>query len=317
MRFAVLFLYALGVGWRLGRAGRVRILVAESPYEAMSCLILKRLLGWFGHPVAFVTEAHGDWLNAPFLYNRLPMAFAVRPILKTWSGFVLRRSDVIRTISRFLEKQIESIAPGVPRVVFPTHTDFELYTDATRSEPVGDRVVSVGALYPVKGFTYLIRAWKTVVAVRPDARLALVGAGPLRPSLEREAVELGVRDRLEFRGSLPPSQVRRELLSARLMVLPSLSEGLGRVLIEAAACGLPVVATRVGGIPELVDDQTGFLVPARDSEAIAEKVIWLLEHPERGEAMEACGRRKMQGVYSTERYVESYRGLFRRALEGT
>ena len=315
VRFTLLFFYALIVGWRLGWSGRVQILIGESPYEALVCLILKQLLGLTGRQVSLVTEVHGDWMSAPFLYHRVPMASLLRLIMRVWSGFVLRRSDVIRTVSRFLENQVEAIAPAVPRCVFPAYTDFELYFNAARPERRGERIVSVGALYPVKGFTYLIRALKKVVAVRPNVRLSLVGVGPLSQSLKQEVEELGIRERVDFQGWLPPAQVKKELLSSQLMVLPSLSEGLGRVLIEAMACGLPIVATNIGGIPELVHKDVGFLVPSRDSAALAEKMIWLLEHPERAEAMGATGRRNVQRTYSTDRYVDSYRSLFRLALE--
>ena len=94
-------------------------------------------------------------------------------------------------------------------------------------------------------------------------------------------------------------------------MLPSLSEGLGRVVWEAMASGLPVVASNVGGIPELVENgKTGFLVPPGDEEAFAKRILWLFENPAEALQMGARGRRAAKKLYSTEGYVEGYRALF-------
>ena len=182
-------------------------------------------------------------------------------------------------------------------------------TEPSRSD---GRVLSVGALYPVKGFDTLIRAMKQVTSKRPEATLHLAGDGPMKRALREHAAHLGVEASLSLLGSLSPTDLLREYRSARLFVLPSLSEGLGRVVWEAMACGLPVVASDVGGIPELVEnEQTGFLVPPGDEDAVAERILWLFEHPTEAEAMGARGKQSAKNLYSTESYVEGYRALFR------
>lgn len=139
-------------------------------------------------------------------------------------------------------------------------------------------LVGVGRLEPVKGFQSLVKALPLILSVVPSARLLLVGEGSLRPVLEADARTLGVADRVGIVGVR--SDVAAFLAAADLVVVPSLNEGMGRVLVEAMALGRPVVATRVGGIPAVVaDGETGALVPPDDPPALALAVSELLKDP--------------------------------------
>jgi glycosyltransferase involved in cell wall biosynthesis len=324
IRFLALVIVSFAIGLRLLMAKRLSVVVSQSPYEAVVGVMLGAIARLLRRPVLVVTEVHGDWVEALFLYRKLPASGVVRPVLRAWARFTLRRSDRLRTISSFLAEKVREEAPDAPVHVFPTYTDFErfLADEPNRDgheererqrarERAPDRILSAGALYPVKGFSHLLRAIRRVARTRPGVRLEIAGHGPLRERLEREAKELGITDNVRFHGALSPDELRERYRRALVFVLSSLSEGLGRVIWEAMASSLPVVASNVGGVPDLVEHgRTGFLVEPGDEEAMAERILWLLENPEEASRMGRAGRAEARNWFSTERYVEGYRELF-------
>ena len=144
------------------------------------------------------------------------------------------------------------------------------YSNETNVRRKDRQIVSVGRLVPIKGLSYLIRA---MVHVK-DGSLVIIGDGPERRKLELLSRHLELSDRVFFTGWIGErSTILKYLRQATVFVLPSLSEGRPRVLIEAMACGLPVIATNVGGVPEVVvDGVNGFLVPPRDEKALAKAI---------------------------------------------
>lgn len=128
-------------------------------------------------------------------------------------------------------------------------------------------VVYVGRLVPEKGLRELLEATAALAASRPRLQLALVGDGPMRAELDARVA--AAPHRLHLPGAQDAQAVARWMAAADLVTLPSYSEGHPNVLVEALACGRPVVATPVGGIPEVVDTASGLLVPARDAAALA------------------------------------------------
>ena len=143
----------------------------------------------------------------------------------------------------------------------------------------GPIVGVVARLEPEKGHPTLLEAWRSVVAAVPDATLLVVGEGSRREALEALAVELGVADRVVFTGRR--DDVPAVTAALDVAVLPSYREALGLTILEAMALSRPVVASNVGGIPEMVEDGiTGLLVPPRDAEALATAIVRLLrDHP--------------------------------------
>jgi glycosyltransferase involved in cell wall biosynthesis len=156
-------------------------------------------------------------------------------------------------------------------------------------------VVTVGNLRPVKGHTVLLAAARRVLAAEPRARFLIVGVGPLAEHLPREARRLGLDGQVIFAGFR--ADATPIIAASDVYVLPSLDEGLPVSLLEAMALGRAVVATRVGGIPEVVlPDRTGILVEPNDPERLAWEVLGLLQTPERrrqlGEAAQAAARQR-------------------------
>ena len=185
-------------------------------------------------------------------------------------------------------------------------------------EPV--RILTVARLVEKKGLEYGIRAVAHLKTVHPCIRYLVAGEGELRPRLESLVRELGVEDQVSLLGAQTRSQIAALYRSAHLFILPSVTaangdmEGQGLVLQEAQASGLPVISTRHNGIPEGVrDGESGFLVPERDSAALAERLSYLVEHPEVWPAMGRVGRELVEAEFDSEmlndRLVEIYRSM--------
>jgi len=151
-----------------------------------------------------------------------------------------------------------------------------------------------------------------VVHEEADLRVEVAGGGPCLEDLKRLVVELGIAERVTFLGEV--RDVPAVLARARLFVLPSRSEGIPLTVLEAMARGLPVVATRVGGLPEVVvEGKTGYLVPPADPAALAEAILTVWRDPGGGRAMGRTGRQRAEDRFNVRRMVADYETLY---LEG-
>jgi glycosyltransferase involved in cell wall biosynthesis len=174
-------------------------------------------------------------------------------------------------------------------------------------------IVSVGRLVSRKGHMYLLRALPDVVRRHPDVQVALVGDGEERAALEREAQALGVMGNVIFAGARSDAVAIMAL--ATFTALPSLEEEFGIVITESFACGKPVVATNVGGIPEHVRPmENGLLVPAGDSKALAEQITLLLDNPSLTRRLGEEGLRTVEQQYTRQRFFERTDAVYRAAL---
>ena len=185
-----------------------------------------------------------------------------------------------RAVGAFVERE-EGCAPG-KMVVIPNGVDFSRFqppSDATK-EALGlsprDRVVvTVGRLTWKKAPDCLLAAAQLILQEEPEARFLIVGDGPLRSQVEKQAEELGIRARCTFAGTV--SDVLPFLRASDVFVLSSVIEGMANALLEALACGTPAVVTDAGGNGEVVQDgKTGFVVPRNDPQRLAEETLRLL-----------------------------------------
>jgi glycosyltransferase involved in cell wall biosynthesis len=178
--------------------------------------------------------------------------------------------------------------------------------------PHGSPVVgNVAALVPHKGQRHLIEAAAIVVKRVPDARFVIAGEGELRPVLERQIKEHHLEKHVFLAGFRP------DILSVHkgfdIFVMSSVTEGLGTSLLDAMACGKPIVATTAGGMPEVVaEGATGLLVPPRDHQAMAEAIVKLLTNPELRARMGAAGVARVRAKFSAERMVQDTLEVYRR-----
>lgn len=243
--------------------------VCQSPYEGVGALCARRLLPARIRP-RIVVEVHGDWRTATRLYgSRIRRLLA--PIADQTASWALRHADRVRTVSAEMEMLIRQV--GYRREVdrFVAYSDFAAFLASPPLDfPLRPVALFVGVLEAFKGADVLLDAFHVTASRVCDSELWLVGDGPWRHQLERQASSLGIAARVKFLGMRPRHEVQAIMDACRCLVLPSRSEGLGRVIIEAMARGRPVVASRVGGIPSLVEDGvTGFLVPSEDAAALA------------------------------------------------
>lgn len=183
---------------------------------------------------------------------------------------------------------------------------------ALEMDPEAPVAVCVGRFHPIKGIDLLVSAWRDVVESIPTARLLLVGDGPMRDELERRVAELDLGASIRFLGYR--EDVRAVLWAADVAVVPSRDEGLGLAAIEAMACGLPVVATRVGGLPELVrDGENGLLVEPEDPDALSAGIRQLLDSSQtayaamRERASDSADGRDLDSYATT--LLEQYRSV--------
>jgi glycogen synthase len=177
------------------------------------------------------------------------------------------------------------------------------------------RLLCLGRLAPEKGFDLALKAFASTVDRFPSARLVIAGDGPARPLLEKQATELGLMHCVEFVGWVPPEKLPALINTATVVIMPSRYEGLGSVALEAALMARPVVAARVGGLPEIVLHQkTGLLVDDADHEALAEAILLLLNHPRTAAAFGDAARRRVQEVFSFDRYVDAYDALYKKLI---
>jgi glycosyltransferase involved in cell wall biosynthesis len=303
-------------GWeRLGKlrylihARRVRRLVRDLKPDLVHALHLTSY-GFLAaladvHP-CIVSVWGTDILQAPRLS---PFHWAI-------TRYALRRADhVTATGARLAEATLRYVPPGKPVTVIPYGVDLEQFRPQPR-QPDSDVIVgSVGRLSPEKGLKYLLQALAHIGADQPRVRLILAGDGPERQRLERLAARLRLDDRVEFLGDLPHEQVPQVLARLDIFAMPSTYEGFGVAAIEAAAMEVPVVASNVYGIPDVVDDGvTGLLVPPKDVSALAQALRSLITDEERRRQMGRAARAFVAERYSWEKNTAEMESLYREML---
>jgi N-acetyl-alpha-D-glucosaminyl L-malate synthase BshA len=229
--------------------------------------------------------------------------------------FSIERSDVVTAVSNFLRDETYRTfgCVGCDVQVIPNFVNLAEYRPdpgASRDSlaPTGHRVIThVSNFREVKRVKDVVRIFARIRKAMP-ATLVMVGDGPDRSDAEREAVLLGVGDSVRFLGRL--ERVVSILQGTDLFLLPSQTESFGLAALEAMACGAPAVASRVGGLPEVIDDGvSGILEPPGSVEAMGRRAVELLMDPARLQATREAAIAKA-GTFSAERIVPMYEALY-------
>ena len=293
--------YALGLRKLLGRGSFD--LVHAHVYSSAAASALATV--GTGIPLVVTEHTEALWqgrrgkLFSPWMYRRVARVIAV--------------SDAIRR--RLVER--DGVPAGkitvIPNSVPPTreaHGDDLPLPAGMEDGPV---VGVVARLQPEKGVTGFLKAAAHVMRAFPAARFAVVGDGPLREELFGLAEDLWVRERVLFLGFRPDAQALIGMMD--VVAVPSVSEGTPLVVLEAMAAGVPVVASRVGGIPSQLQNGTeGILVPPGDPRALGDAILGLLRDPERARRMGEAGRLRAATEFSHENMVRRVEGIYRDAL---
>jgi glycosyltransferase involved in cell wall biosynthesis len=219
-------------------------------------------------------------------------------------------------ISEFARSQLMALcSPSQWRRLHVIHMGIPVaeFTRNGAASPDGQEILYIGRLVPEKGQAVLLEALGLLGERGCRPRLRLAGEGALRPDLERMAEELGVAGQVDFLGAVGQDQLRDLYERAAVFCLPSFGEGVPVVLMEAMAMEVPVVTTRIAGIPELVEDgRSGFVVAPGHLEELADRLQRLLEDPELRRGMGAAGRAKVIAEFDAERSAEELFSLFKR-----
>lgn len=274
--------------WRLGqylRQQRVDILHMHTPHAhtigLLACTLAPHVHKVVSRRVDFEPIRHllSRWKYASPGVHYLAVSDAVRHVLLT-SGIPMHR---VQTIHSGVDMRRFAHVPISPPLF-----------------PAGTRIVgTVGHLAGHKGHRYLLEATPYLLRSEPHLGIVIAGTGALRSTLEAQAAALGIAERVcftDFRSDILALMQRFEIF-----VFPSYLEGLGTSMLDAMALRKPVVATRAGGIPEVVQDGvTGLLVPPRDAQALARALLSLLQHPEQGRKFGKAGRRRVEQHFTAE-----------------
>jgi glycosyltransferase involved in cell wall biosynthesis len=205
----------------------------------------------------------------------------------------LQGVDAVVTVTGHNAAHLRKVLPRTP--VHVVRNGMKLAEPRVGTHP--GPVLCVSRLVPKKGIDTLVTAFGLLADDRPALTLEIIGGGPLDLALRRQVRGLALEDRVQFRGAVPSSEVRTALYRCAMLVLPCRidasgdRDGLPTVLLEALACGTPVVTTRILGLPELVrDGETGLLVEPDDPTGLAVAIAVLLDDPDRAAALGAAGR---------------------------
>jgi glycosyltransferase involved in cell wall biosynthesis len=313
---------ALALAVRLGRRSE-RGVVRHLAYLAEACVLLRRLRrGGVGHlhahfgtnsaAVALLTRTLGGppysfTVHGPEEFDR-PDSLSLKDKIEG-AAFVagvsdFGRSQLFRWCSYGHWAKVHVVRCGV---------DAAFLGDGPQPVPDNRRLVCVGRLSEQKGQLLLLEALGRLAAEGVAFEMTFAGDGPMRPVIERQLRRVALEGRVRITGWLSNEAVRREILAARTMVLPSFAEGLPVVLMEALALGRPVLTTYVAGIPELVaPGVNGWLVPAGSVDALADTLRQVLETPiERLTALGQAGAKRVAAMHDAVREAAKLAALFR------
>src|SRR2546427_241939 len=287
--------------WRLCRRRRYEVVHVHWPLPLA-------LFGWAAQrarPARLVTTFYGvelRWVKTAL------------PFLKGFLAWAARRSDRVVAISSYTADQLRELA-DVPIEVIPYTTSLPEVGGTSPAPDGKGPVLFVGRLVERKGVAHLIEAIARLGSLAP--RLEIVGEGPERPGLEALAGRLEVADRVVFRGKIPPDELQASYARAAVGVFPSVldarrgTEGVGGVLLEAMNHATPVIASRVGGIPDIVEDGvSGLLVPPGDAAALAAAVRRLGDDPALARRLGEAGRRRLREQFSWPAIVQRWLDLY-------
>jgi len=272
---------------------------------------LNRKAYWRDLVYLFVSKALGARVVYQVHGGELPRKFfANRPALTSFLRRTLRIPDLVVVLAQIELNAYKEFIPGQQVVALPNGIDCRPFSavPTVRSDPTHPlQIVYVGRIAREKGLYETLQGLRLAHELGVDARLVIGGSGVEEPRLRRYAQALGIANRVVFVGPVFGNDKVKLLSGADVMVLPSYSEGLPYALLESMAAGVPVIATPVGAIPDVVShDIHGFLVPPRDGKAIAEAIAILAGDREKLSWMSRACRRRVRAAFSIERLAQEF-----------
>ena len=272
---------------------------------------LNRKAYWRDLVYLFIAKALGARILYQVHGGALPRKFfAGSPLLTSLLRWTLRVPDVVVVLAQVELRAYREFVPDQEVVALPNGIDCRPYSGvptvlSDHSHPL--QLVYIGRVAREKGLYETLQGLRLAHELGVDARLVIAGTGAEEPRLRRYAQALGIGARVCFVGPVFGNDKVKLLSGADVMVLPSYSEGLPYALLESMAAGVPVIATPVGAIPDVVSDGIhGFLVPPRDGKAIAESLAILAGDRDKLSWMSRACRRRVRAAFSIERLAQEF-----------
>ena len=241
-------------------------------------------------------------------------------IMKKIIKHVLYKADAITATSDMLAKETEKYVKSekpVYRIPFGIDIkNFPINNNKTKNTQIC--IGTIKSLEDKYGIEYLIRAFAKVKDYENDIRLLIVGDGSLYSSLLNLSKNLGTMERSTFTGNVPYNEVVHFLHQIDIFVVPSISESetFGVSAVEASACGIPVIASNIGGLPEVVEDgETGMLVPARDIDALVDKILLLIRDKNLRTKLGINGRRYIESKYTLDKCGKMIEAVYSQIMQ--
>lgn len=317
LRYILMFgLGPLLLLWLILRHG-VNVIVAHDPYFGAIGAVAKAITGLMGRRVVVIVESHADFEQALFMQRDVPLAGAMRRMMAAVARYSLKRADLFRAVSSNTRDQLLRHQPETPLHQFMTWTDPDAFKQVPRQAvPSQSQAITyAGVIIPRKGIHLLLEAFARILPDYPAAHLWLVGSPDnldYNAACQQQAQALNIQDHVDFVGRVNQDVLADYMAQSRALILPSSSEGLPRVIIEGMLVGLPVIATAVSGIPDvLVEGENGYLIPPEDADAIETALRRLYSaSPETVDTMGATARRFAVDFFSTDTYMQGYESLF-------
>jgi glycosyltransferase involved in cell wall biosynthesis len=259
---------------------RPHAVLAQGAHETAAALAARKLARV---ETAVIADIHGDWRTPTRLYGSR-LRGVLNPVADRAAMSALRSADGIRTVTAYTTDLVRGLGLE-PTDQFPAYMDFDSFLQTPPQPlPAQPRALFVGVLERYKNVDGLASAWRHAAARVPEAHLQLVGSGTLRPVVEELVRDLPAQTSWAPRLAQP--EISAALDGSTVLVLPSRSEGMGRVVVEAFCRGRGVVASRVGGIPDLIEDgRNGILVQPGDLDTLADALVRVLRDRELAERL--------------------------------
>jgi len=292
---------------RVLRDFRPHAVLAQGAHETAAALSARRLART---DTAVIADLHGDWRAPTRLYGSR-LRTILNPVADRVAVAALRNADGVRTVTGYTTGLVRELGLE-PADEFPAYMDFDSFLqDPPAPLPQRPQALFVGVLERYKNVDGLAEAWRRAAPQLPEARLKLVGSGGLQPVVE----EL-VRDfpeQVSWTERLSQREISTAFDASTFLLLPSRSEGMGRVIVEAFCRARPVLASRVGGIPDLVEDgSNGLLVEPGDTNGLVDAILRLVEDRALAELLSA-GAQASAGLWTIS--PEEFAGRLRAMVE--
>jgi len=282
-------------------------------------------------PQGFFVSLLNSFSGIPYLltaHGGDVYSFRKNPLIRIFSNYALRRAELCTVNSEPTGRAVRNIRPGSRIQVVPMGVDTRRFHPGKTNKKIKENLniqdsflLAVGRFAEKKGFRYLIQAMPKILEKRPQAKLVIVGFGPQEEELKRLITDWNLEASVLLPGCKAGDELAEYFATADIFIGPSVitdsgdTEGQGVVFLEAMASGTAVIASDVGGVKDVVHNmQTGLLIPQKNPEAIAEKIILLMDKQELRNELAVNGRRLAKNEYSwgktAQRFLETYGQIF-------